>query len=216
MVSGLLRRRGDTLIRELWDRHMDSRRALSAALSVVAGGLGVLALAVTPGFVVAGGADPGGYAKFAPMIGGAFGMAVRGYAFHRKPGTRNGLRWALAQGGLMALLFLGAFAAAAAINPIVSSNPALGGDAWLGLLATALVLGAASGVLWEREHHRRRTAAVMLLAVCLIILGLVGLRAGGLGILIGTPLLAVGVFGLVAATVQGAADLVQGAANSSA
>jgi peptidoglycan/LPS O-acetylase OafA/YrhL len=140
-------------------------------------------------------------------------MGVRGYAFHRKPGTRDGLKWALAQGGLMALAVLGLFSAASAIHPIVSPNPMLGRDAWVGLLAVCLVLGAISSVLWERNRRRQRTATILLIAVCLIIVGLFGLRAGGLGTMVGTPLLVVGVFGLVVASLQGAAALVEGTAD---
>jgi hypothetical protein len=200
---------GDTVIRELWDRHMDARRALSVALGVVAYGLGILALAVTPGFVVTAGADPGAFAKLAPAVGGASGMAIRGYVFHRRPGTRNGLRWALAQGGLMLLVILGAFALATAISPIVSPNPTFGGDAWAGLLAVGTVVAVTSGVLWERNRHRQRIAAVQLVAVCLVIAGIAGLRAGGPWTPVGTIALVAGILSVAAAALQGLSHMFQ-------
>lgn len=104
------------------------------------------------------------------------------------------------------MLLLGLFAIATLINPIVSSNATLGGDAWLGLMATALVVGAISSVLWERSQHRRRIAAVLLLAVCLIIVGLIGLRAGGPSMLIGTASLLAGIIALIKAAVEGVSD----------
>lgn len=197
------------MIRELWDRHMDARRALSVGLGVVAYGLGVLFLSVAPGFEVPGRADPGWFAWLAPAVGGASGMAIRGYALHRRPGTRNGLRWALAQGGLMLLVILGMFALAALIHPIASSNPALGGDAWLGLLAVGAIVTTTSNILWERNRHRQRTAAVLLVAVCLIVAGVAGLRAGGLGTPIGTTFLVAGILGVAGAALQGISHLVR-------
>ena len=201
------------MIRELWDRHMDARRVLSLTLGVVAYGLGILLLAVTPGFVASGGADPGWFARLAPAIGGASGMAVRGYAFHRRPGTRNGLRWALFQGGLMFLVILGLFALATAISPIVSPNPTFGGDAWAGLLAVGAVVAMTSNVLWERSRQRQRIAAVLLVGVCLVIAGVAGLRAGGPWTPVGTVVLVAGAFAVVAAALQGLSELVQPTAN---
>jgi peptidoglycan/LPS O-acetylase OafA/YrhL len=200
---------GDTVIRELWDRHMDAKRALSVALGAVAYGLGILALAVTPGFVVSGGTDPGWFAKLAPAVGGASGMAINGYATHHRPGTRSGLRWALAQGGLMLLVILGAFALATAISPIVSPNPTFGGDAWAGLLAVGAVLAGASAVLWERNRRRQRTAAVLLVAVCLVIAGIAGRRAGGPWTPAGTLVLIAGILGVAAAMLQRLSHMVQ-------
>jgi len=197
------------VIRELWDRHMDARRALSLALGVVAYGLGVLFLAVAPGFMVAGSADPGWFAMLAPAVGGASGMAIRGYAFHRRSGTRDGLRWAFVQGGLMLFVILGMFALATVIHAVVQPNLTFGGDAWLGLLAVGAVVAMTSNVLWERNRHRQRIAAVLLAAVCLIIAGVAGLRAGGQGTPIGTVFLAAGVFGVAASALQGLSNLVQ-------
>lgn len=204
------------MIRELWHRYLDARRAGSLVLGALAMGLCVLTLALTPGFVVRGEGAVGGFARYGPLFGAALGMAVRGYAFHRKPGTRNGLRWAIAQGGLMALVGLGTFATATAIHPFVSRNPMLGGDAWLGLMAIAVVLGLSFGVLWERDRRRRRIGTVLLLAFCLIIVGGVGIRAGGAWILIGTPALVVGVIALFLVAVQGMSDLIQAVADSAA
>jgi hypothetical protein len=209
MVGGAIRSRGDTVIRERWNRHMDARRALSVGLGVVALGIGIIALAVTPGFVVSGGSDPGWLAKLAPAVGGASGVAIRGYAFHRRPGTRDGLRWAFIQGGLMLLLFLGGYAMAAAISPIVSPNPIFGGDAWAGLLAVGTVLAGISSVLWERSRQRQRIAAVFLVAACLVIAGIAGLRAGGSWTPIGTLFLVAGILGVAAAALQGLSNLVQ-------
>ena len=117
------------MIRELWNRHMDTRRALSVGLGVAAYVLCVVALAVAPGMVTSGGANPPWIAGTAPALGGAVGMAIRGWAFHRRPGTRNGLRWALAQGGLMFLATLALFVLAALINPIVGPSLTLAWDA---------------------------------------------------------------------------------------
>jgi hypothetical protein len=197
------------MIRELWQRHMDPPRALSVVLGVVGIGMGIIALAVAPGFVVSGGSDPGWLAKLAPAVGGASGMAIRGYAFHRRPGTRDGLRWALIQGGLMLLLFLGAYALAAAISPIVSPNPIFRGDAWAGLLAVGTVLAGISSVLWERSRQRQRIAAFFLVAACLVIAGIAGLRAGGTWAPIGTAFLVAGILGVAAAALQGLSQLVR-------
>lgn len=201
------------VIRELWDRQMDARRALSVGLGVVAYGLGVILLAVAPGFVASGGADRGWFAGLAPAFGGATGMAVRGYAFHRKPGSRDGLRWAVAQGGLMLLAILGMFALAMAISPIVSSNPTFGGDAWVALMAVGTVFAMTSNVLWERNRDRQRIAAVLLMAVCLIIAGVAGPRAGGPWTPVGTIVLVAGILGVAAAALQGLSHLVQAAAD---
>jgi hypothetical protein len=195
------------MIRGLWDRHLDARRAVSVALGVVAYGLGIVALAVVPGFVVSGGSDPGWFAKLAPAVGGASGIAIRGYAFHHRPGTRNGLRWALAQGGLMLLVILGGFALAAAINPIISPNPTFGGDAWAGLAAVGMVLAGTSGVLWERNRQRQRIAAVLLVATCLVVAGIAGLRAGAPWTPIGTIVLVAGILGVAAAALLGLSQL---------
>jgi hypothetical protein len=190
---------GETVIGELWDRNMDTRRVLSVGLSVVAYGLLVLALAVMPSMVTAGGADPRWIAWTAPALGGAVGVAIHGWAVHRRPGTRNGLRWGLAQGGLMFLTILALFALAILINPIVGSSPTFGGDAPLGLLAIGVVVGLCSNVLWERNRIRQRIAGILLIAGCLIIAGIVGLRAGGPWSPIGTALLVVGILGAAAA-----------------
>jgi hypothetical protein len=140
-------------------------------------------------------------------------MAIRGWAFHRRPGTRNGLRWALAQGGLMFLATLALFVLAALINPIVGPSLTLAWDAWLGMLATAMILGTAAGVLWERTRRGRRTGAAMLLAIVLIVVGLVGLRAGGPWLLFGSPPLVIGVIALFLAAIQNWSDLVDTAAD---
>lgn len=194
---------------ELWDRHMDSTRVLAVALGAVAYGLLVVALALTPGFAVSGGADSAWFAKVVPALAGASGLAIRGYAFHRRPGTRKGLCWGLAQGGLMFLVIFAMFALATAFNPIVRSNEMLGGAAWAGLSAIGVVLGLIANVLWERSQRRRRIAVVLLAASCLIIVGLIGLRAGGPWILIGTPSLLVGIVALIGVALQGAAELVE-------
>jgi hypothetical protein len=197
------------VIRELWNRHMDSRRVLAVTLGVVAYGLLVLAWAVIPSFAGSRTADPGWLAWSAPALGAFIGTAVRGYALHRRTGTRNGLRWGLVQGGLMLLLILGVFALATSISPIVSPNPTFGGDAWAGLLAVGTVLAATSGVLWERNRQRQRTAVYLLVAVCLVIAGFAGLRAGGPGTPIGTLFLVAGILGVAAATLVRLSHLVQ-------
>ena len=137
------------------------------------------------------------------------GLALRGYLLHRSLGVGSGLRWALAHGGSMALFFVGMFAAATVISPIVSANPTLGGDAWSGIMAIAVVIGTASNDLGNATPRRRRIAALFLLAVCLVIVGLIALRSGGLMTLIGAPALAVGIIALVAAVARGFSDLKQ-------
>jgi len=204
------------MIRESWGRHMDAARIVAVVLFSVASGCAVMALAVTPGFVVSGDDGAGGFAKLAPAAGAAVGMAVRGYAFHRKPGTRDGLRWAVTQGGLMALTVLGMFLLAALVNPIVTRNPALGGDAWLGLLAISLVAGASSGVMWERHRRRRRIAAVLLLAVCGIVVGLVGLRVGGSWIVPSALVVVAGFVVLALAALESWSELMRAVADSAA
>lgn len=197
------------MVRDLWSRYMDGRRALSVALGVTAYGLCTVALAVEPGFFVSSGTDPGWLVKLAPAIGGASGVAIRAYAFHRRPGTWDGLRWALAQGGLMLLLILCLFALAWALSPILSPNPTLGGDAWAGLVAVGAVLAGASAVLWERNRHRQRIAALLVVAVCLIIAGIAGLRADGPWRPVGAIALVAGILGVAAAALQGLSNLVQ-------
>lgn len=204
------------MIREWWEQHMDARRAFSLVLAAVAIALVILALALTPGFATSGTNDIGGLGKYGIALGGSLGRALRGYLLHRSLGVGSGLRWALAQGGSMALLLLGMFAAATAIGPIVSANPTLGGDAWMGIMAIAVVIGTASNDLWERNARRRRIAALFLLAVCLVIVGLIALRSGGLMTLIGAPALAVGIIALVAAVARGFSDLKQELAETSA
>jgi hypothetical protein len=201
------------VIRELWDRHMDPRRALSLGLGVVAYILGVLLLAVVPGFVASGGAGPDWFAGLGLAFGGATGMAVRGYAFHRRPGTRGGLRRGILLGGLMLLGILGMFALASAIHPIVSPNPMITSEAWLGLAAIGSVVVTTANVLWERNQRRQRIAAVFLLAVCLTIAGVAGLRAGGPWTPVGIALVVVGVLAVAAAAIQGFSALLEAPAD---
>jgi hypothetical protein len=209
VVGGAIRSRGGQLIRELWNRHMDARRALSVGLGVVAYGLFVLVLAVSPGLITSSSADAGWLAWSAPALGGSFGIAVRGYVLHRRTGTRNGLRWGLALGGLMLLVILGMFALAILINPIVGSSPTFGGDAPLGLLAIGAVVGLCSNVLWERNRNRQQIAGMLLVVGCLIIAGIVGLRAGEPWSPIGTAFLVVGVLGAAAAALLAWSELVE-------
>ena len=204
------------VIRELWDRHMDARRALSVGLGVVAYGLGVLLLAVVPGFVASDGTDPGWFAGLVPAFGGATAMAVRGYAFHRRPGTRDGLRWGIVLGGLMLLGVLSLFVLATVIHPIVSPNPMFTSEAWLGLLAIGSIVAMTSNVLWERNQRRQRIAAVLLTAVCLLIAGIAGLRAGGPWTPVGTALLVVGVLAVAGAALQGFSALLEAPADPAA
>jgi hypothetical protein len=173
-----------------------------------------LALAVTPGFVVAGNGSPGGVVAFAPAVGAAAGMALRGYVLHRRPGTHDGVWWAVIQGGLMGLTLLGVFALAALVGPAIRPNPALGGDAWLGLMAVAAIAGTASGVLWERIRRRRRTGALLLLAICLLAAGLAGIRAADPWPMIGAPPLVIGVIALVVALIAGWSDLIDSAGST--
>ena len=184
-------------------------------LAAIAQLLLVLALAADEAFVAPAGAGDTGWLRYLPLVGAASGIALRGYLLHRRSGTRNGLLWALAQGGSMALLLLGMVVVATAIGPAVRGNPTLDGDSWMAIMAVAVVLGLTSTLLWERDAQRRRTAAILLLATSLIIGGLVGIRGGGWWTLIGAPSLFVGMLAIGLAALRGLSDLM-GMAESSA
>ena len=136
-------------------------------------------------------------------------MAVRGYVLHRRPGTRNGLRWALALGGLMFLTIFATFVLAILVNPIVGSSPTFDGDAPLGVLAIGAVVGLCSNVLWERNRNRQQIAGIVLIAACLVIAGIIGLRAGEAWSPIGTAFLVAGVIGVAAAALLAWWELVE-------
>ncbi len=204
------------MIREWWRRQMDARRAFSLALGAVSLPLCVLALAAAPGFGTAGAQGAGGFATCGVALGGASGIALRAFLLHRRPGTASGLRSAVVQGGAMAFLLLGMFIVASLIAPDIGREAAFGGDAWAAILAIAVVLGAASGVLWERNERRRRTAAVILLAAGLIIGGAMGLRIGGVASAVGLALLVVGLAALGGAILRGLDDLLQEIAGTTA
>lgn len=204
------------MVREWLTRHMDAKRAFSLVLGAVAQALLIVALAATPGFLASGGNDGSGLATYGIAFGGAFGFATQAFLVHRKSGIENGLLWALAQGGSMALLLVGTFAAATAISPIVSRNSTLGGDTWLGLMATAVGLGLTSNLMWQRNPRRRRTAAIFLLAAGFIIGGFIGLRSGGFWTLIGVLSLSVGIIAVVMAMAEGFSNLKQAMAETAA
>jgi CHASE2 domain-containing sensor protein len=109
----------------------------------------------------------------------------------------------------MFLTILALFALAFLISPIVGSNPTFGGDAPLGLLAIGAVAGLCANVLWERNRNRQQIAGVLLIAGCLIIAGIVGLRSGGPWSPIGTAFLVVGVLGAAAAALLAWSELVE-------
>jgi hypothetical protein len=197
------------VIREWWIREMDARRVFSAALASVSLLLCVLALAAVPGFVTSGAQDPGGLAKYSAALGGASGIALRAYLLHRRAGVSAGLRSAVVQGGSMALLLFGMFILAIATHPIVGRIEPLGGDAWIGLLATAVLVGLTSSVLWERIERRRRNAVAVLVAVGFIIGGMIGTRIGGAWTVIGGVSILVGILALGRAILQGFQDLRQ-------
>lgn len=204
------------MIREWWNRQMDAQRAFSLVLGAGAVVLMILGLALAPGFLASGDHDGGGFAKYSAAFGGTFGFAARAFLLHRKSGIGNGLLWAVAHGGSMALFFVAMFAAATAISPIVSRSPTLGGDAWSGIMAIAIVLGLTFNLMWERNARRRRIAAVLLLAAGILIGGLIGLRSGGAWAVIGTLSLSAGIITLVVAIVQGLSELHQEMAETAA
>ena len=174
---------------------MDARRALGILIGAAGTVLVVLGFAAAPGLLGWGG-------TYVIFVSGILGSATRGYLDHRRSGLGPGLRWALAYGGLMLLLFVAFVATAVAIRPIVSPNPMLG-VAWPGILATGSVLGAISSLVWEPNPRRRRFAAVTFLALGLILGGLIASREGGWWTPLGMLSVPVGVIALLVGIVQG-------------
>jgi len=195
---------------------MDTKRVFSLVMAAVALALCVVALAAAFAFLAPGDDDVGGVARYSAAFGGTVGFAARAFLLHRRSGTRLGMLWALAQGGSMALLLFGTVVVATAVSPMVRDNSTLGGDAWMGIMAAGVVIGLTSTLLWERDARRRRIAASFLLASGFIVGGLAGLRGGGPWTPIGAISLAVGFVALVAALVQGFAELRQEIAETAA
>lgn len=173
---------------------MDTKRALSLAIGAAGTVLLVLGFAAAPTSL----AWSGTYVVF---VGGSLGFAIGGYRDHRRSGSERPLLWALAYGGSMLLFFVAFIATAAAIRPTVSQNLTLR-DAWLGLAASGLVLGAISTLLWERKPRRRRIAAILLLGVGLIFAGFIAVGQGGWWVPLGVLSVPVGLAALLVAIVH--------------
>ena len=155
-----------------WNTNIDARRSISLLMYMAGCAVVALGMAASP--------EPmafGLFGLYGVAVAGVLGAAIGGYRRHRVSDHEHAPLWALANGALVAAIFVATFGTAVVIRPTVLGIPGLV-DTWSGLIMSGFLVMFVGAFLWERDARRRRFAAPALLGVWLIVGGIFARSSG--------------------------------------
>ena len=155
-----------------WNTNMDARRAISLLIAVAGCAVVALGFAASP---IPTSGPFGSITVFAVPAG--LGAAIGEYRRRRVSDPARAPLWGLASGAWVAASLVAMFGMAVLIRPAVRGIPGLE-DSWSAILMSGLLVAFVGALLWERDARRRRFAALVVLAVALIVVGVFARSSG--------------------------------------